>query len=303
VREITTQTTNVLVLGASGFFGPALIEALGASVLAKTFSSRAIAGGLRFDARSSSVSDLVFGLSPRPDAGIVALGETNIDRCARDPEGTSEINVKGVIRVIRELVALGIMPVFLSSDGVLDGARALASEDDEVRPILAYGRQKLEVERFIATLPAPWLIVRLPKLISTASDPRCMLTQWIDALRVGQRIVCATDQFFTPAATADAARTVAVLVRNRAHGLFHAGGPERLSRRALLQVVLDEYHKFAVPKAKITECSLRDLNVVESRPLDTSLSSKRLTDQYGPLLRPASEIARLAVKNRFSHTR
>src|SRR5438876_3499350 len=55
VAEIKTRD-GVLLLGASGFFGPALIEAFGEAVLAKTFASRAILGGLRFDARSSSVA-------------------------------------------------------------------------------------------------------------------------------------------------------------------------------------------------------------------------------------------------------
>jgi len=290
---------GVLLLGASGFFGPALADEFGPSVLAKTYASHAIPGGLRFDARQSSVAALVGGLTVRPAAAVVMLGETNIDRCAKDPEGTAEINVKGVTRVIRELVALGIMPVFLSSDGVLDGTRALTSEDDDVRSILTYGRQKLEVERFIAGLPSPWLIIRLPKLLSLSPEPRCMLTQWIGALQQGERIVCATDQFFTPAATVDAAKAVAALVRKRASGLYHAGGPERLSRRALLQTVIDEYRNFAIPKVAIVECSLRDLQLREPRPLDTSMSSERFVSQCGPLIRPSSAIARLSVHSHF----
>lgn len=300
MREVSTQNDGVLLLGASGFFGPALSAEFGSSVLAQTYSSNAIPNAVKFDVRASNIEARVAELSVGLRAAVVMLGETNIDRCAKDPAGTAEVNVSGVIRVVRELSARGITPVFLSSDGVLDGTRALSSESDEAKPILTYGRQKLEVERFMAKLPDPWLIVRLPKLLSLTRDSRCMLTQWMRALGKGERIVCATDQFFTPAATADAARAVAVLVRNRAHGLFHAGGPERLSRRLLLQAVLDEYRKFAAAKAEITECSLRDIEVVEPRPLDTSLSSKRLTGQYGPLLRPASEIARLAVRNHFS---
>lgn len=301
VREVVPD--GVLLLGATGFFGPALTNEFGPSVIARTYSKHAVEGGLRFDARVSRLDELLARLPCEPVAGIVALGETNIDRCARDAEGTSEINVRGVIRVVRELAALGIMPVFLSSDGVLEGTRAMTSEGDEVRPILTYGRQKLEVERFMATLPAPWLIVRLPKLLSVAREPRCMLTQWIDAAGNGERIVCATDQFFTPAATVDAAKAVAALVRKRAHGLFHAGGPERLSRRALLQAVLDEYRTFAEPNAEIVECSLRDLKVLEPRPLDTSLRSDKLLRECGALLRPASEIARLAVQNHFARTK
>lgn len=295
MREPPTQD-GVLLLGGSGFFGPALADEFGGAVLGRTYASRPIPGGLRFDARHSSVAELVGGLAARPTAAVVMLGETNIDRCAADPVGTAQVNVAGVIRVVRELATLGITPVFLSSDGVLDGARALTKEEDEVRPILTYGRQKLEVETFIAGLPPPWLIIRLPKLLSIRAEPRCMLTQWIGALQNGGRIVCATDQFFTPAATLDAAKAVAALVRKRACGLYHAASPERLSRRALLQSVVEEYRKFSTPRGQIAECSLLDIPLGEPRPLDTSMSSERLSREIGALIRPASTIARLAVR-------
>jgi dTDP-4-dehydrorhamnose reductase len=295
-----TSTRSVLLLGASGFFGPALASAFGAQVAARTYATHPIEGGLRFDARSSSVAELVAALPARPAAAVVLFGETNIDACARDPRGTAEVNVQGAMRAMRELSALGIMPVFLSSDAVFNGMHPLWTEEEEVRPILTYGRQKLEVERFVASLPAPWLIVRLPKLLSEQRDPRCMVTQWIDALGRDRRILCATDQFFTPAAASDAASAIALLVRERAQGLLHLGGPERLSRRALLGAVLEEYRYFAVPNAQIVECSLRDIPVAEARPLDTSMNTARFSSRHAFRFRPASEIARLAVRNHFA---
>ena len=294
------STRSVLLLGASGFFGPALAGAFGAQVAARTFAAHPIEGGLRFDARQSSVADLVAALPARPTVAVVLFGETNIDACARDKLGTARINVQGAVRAIRELSALGITPVFLSSDAVFDGTHPLWTEDEEVRPILTYGRQKLEVERFVASLPEPWLIVRLPKLLAEQRDPRCMVTQWIDALGQEKPIRCATDQFFTPAAASDAASAIALLVRERAQGLFHLGGQERLSRRALLGAVLEEYRNFAVPKAQIVDCSLRDIDVVELRPLDTSMNTERYSSAHAFRFRPASDVARLAVRNHFA---
>jgi dTDP-4-dehydrorhamnose reductase len=292
------STRSVLLLGASGFFGPALAAAFGSRVAARTYARHSIEGGLRFDARSSSVAELVAALPRRPDAGVVLFGETNIDACARDPARTGEVNVAGAVRVLRELAEQGITPVFLSSDAVFDGAQALWTEEAQVRPILTYGRQKLEVERAMAALPA--LVLRLPKLLAEEGDPRCMVTQWIEALGREGRLLCATDQYFTPAAAADAARAIALLVDEEARGLYHLGGPERLSRRALLQAVLDEYRQFAAPKAEIVDCSLRDIPVAESRPLDTSMNSDRFARGHGFRFRPASEVARLAVRAHFA---
>ncbi|MEO8008181.1 MAG: sugar nucleotide-binding protein [Betaproteobacteria bacterium] len=294
---------STLLLGASGFFGPALREAFGASRAVATHFSHASAASLPFDARVTPVADLVSRLPSKPAAAVILLGITNIDACARDPSGTAEVNVRIIIRVIEELRTLGITPVFASSDGVFDGTRALWTEADDAHPILEYGRQKLAVERHLSSLSPPWLIVRLPKLLAQDVNPRCMLTGWVEALGRPERILCATDQYFTPAACSDVARAIAMLIGKEAQGLFHLGGPERLSRRALLGAVLDEYRKFASPRAEIVECSLRDIPVFEARPLDTSLSSERFGREFGYRFQPASAVARMAVQAHFSGCR
>ncbi|MEK6208815.1 MAG: sugar nucleotide-binding protein [Pseudomonadota bacterium] len=292
---------SVLLLGASGFFGPALCEAFGSSGAVATHFSHASAGSLYFDACSTPAADLVSRLPSKPAAAVILLGITNIDACARDPAGSAEVNVRGIIRVIDDARALGIMPVFVSSDAVFDGSRAYWSEDDEPIPILTYGRQKLEVERHLAALPPPWIVVRLPKLISPERNARCFLSGWVEGLGRRKRILCATDQYFTPAAAPDAARTIAQLVQAQAQGLYHLGGPERLSRRVLLGAVIDEYRKFATPVAEIIDCSLRDIpDLLEPRPLDTSLRSDRFKADFGTPFRAAGEVARAAVQSYFA---
>ncbi len=289
----------LLVLGGSGFLGPALRKAKGAEELVFTHHAHAAPGSHAFDVRHSSVADLLRVTGGRPSAALILAGVTNIDACARDPLLTGKINVDGIVRVIRELRALGILPVFTSSDAVFDGTHACWREDEEVHPILTYGRQKLAVESYLAGLPLPWLAVRLPKLISAARNSRCMLTGWVEALGRSERIPCATDQYFTPADAGDVAEGILKLVSAGATGLHHLGGPQRLSRCELLEEVLDEYRKYSTPRAQIVECSLRDIPVLEPRPLDVSMDSTRYTSRFGRTIRPASEIARLAVRDCF----
>jgi dTDP-4-dehydrorhamnose reductase len=290
----------VLLLGASGFLGPALRDAFGTERAVPTHFSHPGEGSLFFDARCTRVSDCVAALPRKPAAAVILLGITNIDHCARDPAGSAEVNVRGIMRVIDEARALGIMPVFVSSDAVFDGGRAYWSEDDAPSPILTYGRQKVEVERHLSSLPPPWIIVRLAKLISPERNAGCFVTGWIEGLARSERILCATDQYFTPAAVPDAARAIAQLVHSGAQGLYHLGGRERLSRRALLEAVLGEYRKFTKPVAEIVECSLRDIPVLEQRPLDTSLRSDRFTADLGARFRTAGETARAAVQSYFA---
>ena len=303
---ITTPTAApapTLLLGASGFLGPALAGAFGPGGAIATHLDHPRAGSVRFDARETPVESLLAGLPARPPAAIIMLGITAIDACARDPEGTAAVNVRGVIRVIDELRALGIVPVFVSSDGVFDGSRAMWREDDAPCPILEYGRQKLAVERYLSALPPPWLIVRPPKLLDPARNPRCMLTGWCEALGRGDRILCATDQYFTPAAAPDVARALALLVHNRAQGLYHLGGPRRLSRRDLLEAVIAGYRRHAEPRAQVVDCSLRDIPVLEPRPLDASLDSSRFAAAFDCPFGDPGSVAAAAVEAYFAGAR
>jgi dTDP-4-dehydrorhamnose reductase len=296
INKPTAAPAPVLLLGASGFLGPALVEALGQGGALATHHRHAQPGSVYFDALATTVASLLPHLERRPGAAIVMLGITGIDDCARDPRGTAAVNVDGVIRVIDELRALDIVPVFVSSDGVFDGSRGMWREDDPPNPILEYGRQKVAVERYLSALPPPWLIVRPPKLLDPAPNPRCMVTGWVKALGEDREILCAIDQYFTPAAAPDVARALALLVREGAQGLYHLGGPRRLSRRELLEVVIAEYRRHAEPRARIVDCSLRDVPVLEPRPLDSSLDSSRFAQGFGlPLCDPA-EVARAAVR-------
>src|SRR5258708_13826664 len=234
------SSRTIRLLRASGVLGSALAETLGVRLAGRTCLRHPVEGGIAFDARTASIRALVERLPARPAAALVLVGETRIDACAADPRGTSEINVAGVVRVVGELASLGIIPVFVSSDAVFDGQRAHSTEDAQPRPILTSGRQKLEVERFMAAIPPPWIVVRLPNLLSP------MLDDCIRGLAKRASIASATDQYFTPMRAADAAAALIALVDQQgAQGLYHLAGPERLSRRALLEAVIEEYRKHA----------------------------------------------------------
>jgi len=288
---------KVLLLGASGFLGPFLEQSFGTNDVIRTYSGNPASGGVRFDARTDSVASLLPAKSDLPRAAVILFGQTNVDACAKDPAGTAELNVGSVIRVVDELRSLGIAPVFTSSDAVFDGSRGNWREDDSIQPILTYGRQKHEVERYLLSLPVPGLVVRLPKLLSPSRHLRCMLTDWVVKMGRGDRIQCAVDQYFTPAGVDDVAGAIAQLVHAGASGVYHLGGSERLSRRVLLQAVVDEFSTFATPQSAIEDCSLRDIPVFDPRPLDSSMDSSKLEREHGLRLRGATSIAKSAVRD------
>jgi len=288
---------STLLLGGSGFLGQALRRSMGDLIAATTHHSsrQPDQQSLPFDASTTSVKSLIAGLPHRPALAILLFGVTSMDVCARDPSGTAQINVSGTLRVIDELRELGITPVFVSSDAVFDGSKPWNREEDPARPILTYGKQKLEVEARLAALPPPWLVLRLPKLVAEDCDARCMLTGWMRALESDGELLCATDQYFTPAAVTDVARAIEALIAKRAQGLFHLGGAQRLSRRDLLALVAEEYGRHKPVRARIVDCLLADLKFAEARPRDTSLRSDRAASFLGMRFRNMTTVVKSAV--------
>ena len=292
-----------LILGGSGFLGPALTAALGSQSTLATYHSRAISAGIRFDVRETDLASLIEALPSRPACAVICLGVTAIDDCARDPAGTALVNVRGIAQVIDVLQQHAIAPMFISSDGVFDGSHAGWREHEQALPIMEYGRQKLQVEHHLLSSASPWCVVRLPKLLSAQGHPRCMLSGWLNALDQGRDILCATDQFFTPLDVQDAALGISVLLKARAQGVYHLGGPLRLSRRELLAEILNEYGRHRASRSRIIDCHLRDIAVLEPRPLDTSLSSARFEAEFNLPIRSAASVAREAVRTHFAQER
>jgi dTDP-4-dehydrorhamnose reductase len=270
-----------LVLGATGVVGRYLCRYLGADALA-TWHNHPVPGGVRFDACTMRLSETVLAQNPGLTHAFILLGITYIDACARDPGGSAGVNVTGVMQVIDDLMAAGVVPVFTSTDAVFDGRRGGWSEADPVSPILTYGRQKVEIEQYLAGRQLPSLTVRLCKVIDPDTPPGDWLGDALSQLERGQTIQAARDQVFTPVAADEVAAGLVQLAQQGATGLFHMGGPQACSRLDLMQrlVVAAPVHLASAGRC-IVPSSIRDFPFAEPRPLDTSLSSGKLYRALG----------------------
>src|SRR2546421_180766 len=111
---------RILVVGASGFIGSRLVKALGSDNVIATYAHSPVSGAFRFDSAKQRIRDLPASLGTVRHAYVLG-GITDIDECARDPEGSERVNVAGTLRLLADLVSLGIKPIFASSDAVYGG--------------------------------------------------------------------------------------------------------------------------------------------------------------------------------------
>ena len=280
---------KVLILGGSGFVGKTLFERLGTDRALATYRSNAFPEGVAFDAGTESIRQIV-GEPSKFSHAVILFGHTNPDACVKAPTESRTINVDRVAAIAEEARDLGMIPVFASSESVFDGETGGYKETDPARPVLLYGAQKLEAERLIAQAGDDHLILRLGRVYGTQPGDGTLFSGLLESLKRNQDMICATDQVFSPVHVEDVVSIVTALINGGHRGLFHVAGPDALSRRRMLDMLLSRHEasgrRFA---GVVRDCKLRDLPTLEPRPRDISMDSAKAIAATGINPRPLSE--------------
>ena len=96
-----------------------------------------------------------------PNLIVNAAAYTAVDQAESEPERALAINGVAPGILAEEAKRLGAVLIHYSTDYVFDGTKAAPyTEDDEPRPLSAYGRSKLAGEEAIQAVDVPHLILR-----------------------------------------------------------------------------------------------------------------------------------------------
>lgn len=276
---------SVLVIGASGFVGGASFRYF-REVDDEVFGTcrSPVPGMLRFDLLETPLALLDLDWS-RISHAVIAAAFTDMERCGSD--AAREINVRAPKRVIDELWERDVVPVFLSSDYVYSGDRGCYTEEDAAEPILAYGAQKVEVERYLADSGGRHIVARISHVYGTPWEAEHYLSAMVRELGAGRTIRCATDQVFNPTYLEDTAVGIAALVQSDASGVYNVAADESLSRYALACKICDH---LGVDSDLVEPCLINDFDFAEIRPTDTSLCVAKYRKLAGTPLRTTEEV-------------
>lgn len=288
----------LLILGASGFVGTHLYARLGPARAIAAYHSTPVPGGVRFDAGTERLRDTLLRGDHGLKAAFLLHGRTRIDDCARDPDGTAAVNVRGMIAAIDDLAAAGVKPVYASTDAVFDGSRGGWTEDELPNPTLQYGRQKALVEAHLRGMSPPWVVARLSKVVGTEDGTHSLLGEWVRQIEAGDTIRCATDLVFTPAHVDDVAAALVRLAEEDVSGVFNVCGPESMTRMDLLQILVEEIRRYRDVRPTIVPCSIRDFPFLEPRPRDGSMAPGRL-HRMGAAFRDMRSVCAALARGRY----
>jgi dTDP-4-dehydrorhamnose reductase len=267
---------KLLVTGASGFLGWNICrEAQNEWEVFGTFLSHPVeidgTNTIQIDLTDFKELERLFH-EIRPDGVIHTAAATSPNYCEDNRSASHNINVDAAVNCARLCAARGIPFIFTSTDLVFDGLNAPYKEDAPVSPVNCYGEQKVMAEEgVLKTYPAA-AVCRMPLMFG---DPGPAASSFYvtmkESLKDGRELKLFVDEFRTPVSGMTAAQGLLLLL-HKAHGIFHLGGIERISRYNFGLLMMDV---LGVSEAKIARCRQNDLKMPAPRAPDLTLDSSR----------------------------
>ena len=222
----------LLITGGSGFVGQNLTRFFSPrGPVATTYLSHPTVPGSAAQSFQLDVRDpeAVFSVFERAEPRVVihAAGNKDIRFCEDHPDEAYRINAVGTRNVARACRSFGASMIYVSTDLVFSCTEGNYREDEPPQPGLAYGRSKLEGERFALEVLEDVAVCRSGGIYGQGSP----LLRWLSAeVEAGRRVECFVDVFNTPTYAENLAEMIEAILRKRLAGVFHTVGRERVSR-------------------------------------------------------------------------
>ncbi|HEX5924096.1 MAG TPA: sugar nucleotide-binding protein [Baekduia sp.] len=267
---------RLLVTGASGFLGGAIVAAAPAAGWEIVGTALTHPAWMRLDVRDASAVDCVVD-AVAPDAII------HTAYCQHGDEAMA-VNALGAGHVAATARAVGTRLVHLSSDAIFagDGDRPLR-EGDVVAPVTVYGATKAAGEVAVQAANPDALMVRTSLLVGGPGHAPSLHEKLALAVARGeQQLMFFNDEVRSPIQVDDLAAALLELAAQEGGGPLHVGGADGVSRLELARLVVGA----AGHDAELLRGEPAPADRPRYCPLDSGLAQARLRTH----LRGAREI-------------
>jgi dTDP-4-dehydrorhamnose reductase len=275
---------TLLITGAAGFLGWNLARLLSAAGYHVIASSRRLPPeplpGVEWTAADLADARRRHMLATkRFDALIHCAAIAQRDRCEQDPVTARMVNIEAAGTLAGLCAANGADCIHISTDLVYDGSRGWYSEDDPVSPSSLYAETKARAEEAVLAAHPGAYILRTALMFGALRGGFGGFLHWtMNTLRDGGVVSLYTNQYRTPLYTADVARAIDGLLRQRPQpGRYHVAGPDRVSRYDLGLIAAGS---FQIPSHGVRPVALTDSDGKE-RFDDTSLRTVKIRAALG----------------------
>lgn len=209
---------KILVTGCNGQLGRALNKEYAGELLVNTD----VMEGEGTKALDITDIDAVMEMARRekPDVIINCAAHTAVELCESQWDLAYKINAIGARNLSIASAEVGAKMVQVSTDYVFDGTGTRPyTEFDDPGTDSAYGKTKLEGERFVKEFAPKHFIVRTAWLYG---DGKNFLKTMLKLSESHEEVKVVKDQFGTPTSAAELARLIKFLEPTENYGTFHA---------------------------------------------------------------------------------
>lgn len=206
----------------------------------------------------------------RPAAVLHCAALADTPSCQREPELARRVNVEAT-RCLAELAA-EVPFFFYSSDLVFDGQRGSYVETDAPNPLSIYAETKIAAEQIVLANPRHTVLRLSLNFGQSPSGSRAFNEVLRRDLAAGKNFSLFTDEFRCPTAALVTARATWELLLQRATGLFHLCGADKLSRWEIANLLLP--HWPALP-GKLKPDTVKNYHGAP-RPPDSSMNCAKV---------------------------
>lgn len=214
-------------------------------------------------------------LELRPDVVIHTTALTSVEVCEKEPQLAFHINAELAENVALACAAEKIKLVHISTDHLFAGNNAFSTELDNVQPINHYARTKADGEQLVLAAHPESLVIRTNFFGWGTTYRQSFSDLIIKSLRDGKPLSLFEDVYYTPVHAGVLAETIHELVSVNACGIFNVVSDERLSKFDFGKRIAEV---FDLDSSLLTKSELREMTNLVQRPLDMSLSNRKVCD-------------------------
>lgn len=202
----------------------------------------------------------------RAEIVIYAAGLTSVDQCERCPDAAQWANAEVPAHIAKTHKGRTIL---ISTDYVFDGLRGSYSEEDIPRPMNQYGISKLAGEYAVLAARPNNVVLRVSGVFDHNETKEEIFG---GRLNFRRSLLRDDNRVSSPVHIEDVKQAISLVIQQPNGGVFHAGGPDALSRYEFGQIVT--LHRSNVQRIEPTLYH-RTIGAVP-RPLNTSLKCEKL---------------------------
>jgi len=216
----------------------------------------------------------------QPDVVVHAAAMTQVDDCEKQPELCERINVQGTAQILTDAETFSSHFIYISTDFVFDGEKGNYSEEEDTNPISLYGFTKLQAESMVQVSDIPFAIVRTCLVYGNLlKGTRSNIVSWVkESLEQDKTIQVVSDQLRTPTYVGDLAKGIALIIEQKATGIYHISGKDWLTP---YDIALKTAQQFQLDASKIVKVDASTFKQPGRRPLKTGFVIEKARKELG----------------------